>query len=230
MGNWAYDVAHVLGGAMLLCSFLLLSQRRLASLIWLLAAQGVLLAAAAAWQGWAQASPQLYASAGIALVAKGIAIPWALRVAVRRIGGQNDGYAAGQTGDGPHAAMPPMAALLAGGGLVALAILVALPVSTGSRVLTREDLAIALSILLLGLLMMCTRRHALAQAAGLLSMENALMLAAVGAAGMPLVVEISAAGLVLVVAALAGLFGLRMREHVASLDTHVLDSHRGDRR
>ena len=55
------------------------------------------------------------------------------------------------------------------------------------------------------------------------------MLAAVGAAGMPLVVELSAAGLVLVVAALAGLFGMRMREQVASLDTQALDAHRGDR-
>jgi hydrogenase-4 component E len=226
MGSWAYDVAHVLGGAILLCSFLLLSQRRLGGVIWLLAVQGVLLAAAAAWQAWAQEAPHLYASAVIALVAKGIAIPWALRVAVRRIGDDSTGPVPG----GPHAALSPIPALLAGGALVALAILVALPVSTGSRVLTREDLAIALSILLLGLLMMCTRRHALAQAAGLLSMENALMLAAVGAAGMPLVVELSAAGLVLVVAALAGLFGMRMREHVPSLDTTVLDAHRGDRR
>lgn len=220
MGQWEYDVAHVLGGAMLLCSFLLLSQRRLGSIIGLLAAQGVLLAAAAAWQGHAQGSPHLYASAAIALVAKGIAIPWALLRAMRRIG------------DAPAADTPlgPLPSLLAGGALLALAILVALPVSTGSRVLTREDLAIALAIMLLGMLMMCTRRHALAQAAGLLSMENALILAAVGAAGMPLVVELSAAGLVLVVAALAGLFGARMREHVASLDITVLDAHRGDRR
>ena len=218
MGQWEYDVAHVIGGAMLLCSFLLLSRRRMGGVIGLLAVQGLLLAAAAAWQGWAQGAPHLYASAGIALIAKGIAIPWALRTAVRRIG------------DAPEEALGPMPALLAGGALLALAILVALPVSTGSRVLTREDLAVALAILLLGLLMMCTRRHALAQAAGLLSMENGLMLAAVGAAGMPLVVELSAAGLVLVVAALAGLFGLRMREHVDSLDTGVLDSHRGDRR
>lgn len=226
MGNWTYDVAHVLGGAMLLCSFLLLSQRRLGGAIWLLAVQGVLLAVAAAWHGWAQGAPHLYASAGIALLAKGIAIPWALRAAMRRIGDEMPSALSG----GSHTAMSPMPALLAGGALVALAILVALPISTGSRVLTRADLAIALSILLLGLLMMCTRRHALAQAAGLLSMENALMLAAVGAAGMPLVVELSAAGLVLVVAALAGLFGMRMREHVASLDTGVLDAHRGDRR
>jgi hydrogenase-4 component E len=51
MGGLAYDIAHVLGGAMLLCSFLLLTQRRLGGLIWLLAAQGLLLAMAAAWQG-----------------------------------------------------------------------------------------------------------------------------------------------------------------------------------
>lgn len=219
MGTLAYDIAHVLGGAMLLCSFLLLSQRRLGALIWLLAAQGVLLAMAAGWQGYAQGGTHLYVSAAIALLAKGIGIPWALHVAIRRIGGAE-----------ADAGLRAMPALLLGGAMVALAILVALPVSTGSRVLTREDLAIALSILLLGLLMMCTRRHALAQAAGLLSMENALMLAAVGAAGMPLVVEISAAGLVLVVAALAGLFGMRMREHVATLDTGVLDTHRGDPR
>ncbi len=220
MGSLAYDIAHVLGGAMLLCSFLLLSQRRLGALIWLLAAQGMLLAMAAAWQGYSQGAVHLYTSAGIALLAKGIAIPWALRVAVARIG---------TAAEADHG-LPTMPALLAGGAMVALAILVALPISTGTRVLTREDLAIALAILLLGLLMMCTRRHALAQAAGLLSMENALMLAAVGAAGMPLVVEISAAGLVLVVAALAGLFGLRMREHMATLDTQVLDTHRGDAR
>lgn len=217
MGSLAYDIAHVLGGGMLLCSFLLLTQRRLGGLIWLLAAQGLLLAMAAAWQGYSQGSAHLYASAGIAFAAKAVTIPLALREATRRAGGGGD------------AGLPAMPALLGGGAMVALAILVALPVSTGTSALAREDLAIALSILLLGLLMMCTRRHALAQAAGLLSMENALMLAAVGAAGMPLVVELSAAGLVLVVAALAGLFGMRMREQVASLDTTALDAHRGDR-
>jgi hydrogenase-4 component E len=218
MGGLAYDIAHVLGGAMLLCSFLLLTQRRLGGLIWLLAAQGLLLAMAAAWQGYSQGSVHLYASAAIALAAKAVAIPLALREATRRTGG-----AAADAG------LPTIPALLGGGAMVALAILVALPASAGTSALMREDLAIALSILLLGLLMMCTRRHALAQAAGLLSMENALMLAAIGAAGMPLVVELSAAGLVLVVAALAGLFGMRMREQVASLDTQALDAHRGDR-
>jgi hydrogenase-4 component E len=220
MGSLAYDIAHVLGGAMLLCSFLLLTQRRLGGLIWLLAGQGLLLAMAAAWQGYTQGSGHLYASAGIAFAAKAVAIPLALREATRRIG----------PGAGDDAGLRTMPALLGGGAMVALAILVALPVSAGNSALTREDLAIALSILLLGLLMMATRRHALAQAAGLLSMENALMLAAVGAAGMPLVVELSAAGLVLVVTALAGIFGMRMREQVASLDTQALDAHRGDRR
>jgi hydrogenase-4 component E len=55
-----------------------------------------------------------------------------------------------------------------------------------------------------------------------------LVLAAVGVAGMPLVVEISTAGLVLVIAILAGVFARRLRERWGSEDTAMLDSHRGE--
>ena len=62
-----------------------------------------------------------------------------------------------------------------------------------STALTREDLALALSVVLLGLLMMMTRRNAVSQVVGFMSLENGLILAATGAEGMPLVVEISVA-------------------------------------
>ena len=64
--------------------------------------------------------------------------------------------------------------------------------------LAREDLAFALSIVLLGLLMMITRRNAVSQAIGFLSLEDGLVLAATGAHGMPLVIEVSVAFSVLV--------------------------------
>jgi len=44
---------------------------------------------------------------------------------------------------------------------------------------------------LLGLLVMVTRRNAVSQVVGFMSLENGLVLAATGAKGMPLVVEIS---------------------------------------
>ena len=219
-GQLPYDVAHLLGGAMLLISFVLLYQRRVPAVINALAAQGALLAAAAAWQGWVQGAPQLYLTAIIALAAKAVLIPLALRVLVRRL----DLHRTVETalGIGPS--------LIAGVALVALAILVVLPVTAGARAITREDLALALSVVLLGMLMMITRRNAILQVVGLMSMENGLILAAVGVAGMPLVVELSTAALVLVAFVVAGVFVFQIRERFDSVDIGFLESHRGERR
>lgn len=217
-GELPYDVAHVLGGAMLLVSFVLLYQRRTAALVNALALQGWLLAAAAVWQGYVQGAPQLYVTGVIALAAKGIAIPLYLHRMIRsRL---------------PDRAVEPApgigANMLAGALLVVLAILVVLPVTTGAKALAREDLAVALSIVLLGLLTMVTRRSALGQVAGLMTLENGLILAAVGVAGMPLVIEISTAGLVLVIIVIAGFFTRLLRERFDSLDTDALNPHRGE--
>ena len=57
---------------------------------------------------------------------------------------------------------------------------------------------VALSVVLLGLLMMVTRRNAVSQVVGFMSLENGLVLAATGAKGMPLVVEISIAFSILI--------------------------------
>jgi len=218
-GQPAYDVAHLLAGLVLLCSFALLYQRRAEALLGALALQGALLAAAAAWQGWAQGAPQLYATALIALVAKGALIPLALARVMRRLG----------TGGEVEPALGVGPSMILGVALVALALLVALPVASGASALAREDLGVALGVALLGMLVMITRRNAVSQVVGLMSLENGVVLAAVGVRGMPLVVELSTAGLVLVVAVVAGLFASRIRERFASLDAAALDDHRGER-
>ena len=81
--------------------------------------------------------------------------------------------------------------MLTGLGLVALSILLVMPVGGSVSVLAREDLAFALAVILLGMLMMITRRNAVTQIVGFMSLENGLVLAATGAKGMPLVVEFS---------------------------------------
>ena len=88
----------------------------------------------------------------------------------------------------------------------------------------------ALSVVLLGLLMMITRRNALTQVIGFLSLENGLILAAVGIAGMPLVVELSSAFLVLIVFIVFGVFFFRIRDRFDSLDVHHLDQVGGSQR
>src|SRR5256886_807641 len=88
--------------------------------------------------------------------------------------------------------------MLLGMGLVALSMVVMLRVTAEADPLAREDLAFALSVVLLGLLMMVTRRNAVSQIVGFMSLENGLVLAATGAKGMPLVVEISIAFSILI--------------------------------
>ena len=179
-GDVGYDVAHLLGGGVLLLSFGLLCRRRTGGLIGLYAWQAGVLAAAAASQAWVQGAPQLYVTAAVTL-AKAVAIPTALRRISDRLA------LAGEH----EAGLGTFAAMAAGVAVVALAVLAVPP--------TREDLALALSVALVGVLVTTTRRSALGQVIGFLSMENGLVLAVVGAAGMPLAVELSVAMLVLAV-------------------------------
>lgn len=218
-GSPAYDVAHLLGGGVLLLSFIMLYQRRIGAVISAFAVQGALLAAAAAWQGWVQGAPGLYVTAIIAFGAKAVAIPLALRLLVGRLGQ----HRAVETGSGIGGS------LLAAIGLVGLAVLVVLPVTAGGATpLARVDLTIALSVVLLGMLAMIARRNAVSQVIGLLSLENGLILAAVGVVGMPLVVELSTAALVLMVALVAAVVVFQIRERLDTLDTSILDRHGGD--
>jgi hydrogenase-4 component E len=119
--------------------------------------------------------------------------------------------------------------MLIGIGLVALSILVMRPVTAASDILAREDLAFALSVILLGLLMMITRRNAVSQVVGFMSLENGLVLAAAGAKGMPLVVEISVAFSILIAFIVIGVFLFRIRERFDTVDLEALDRFRGER-
>ena len=212
-GALPYDFAHLLGGVMLLLSFALLSQRKIAATIDIYALQAVTLAVAACWQGWVQGEPSLYLTGAIAFAAKAVIIPVMLRRSLRRL----------NLRDAREEALGIFASMALGVALVALSIMVVLPTTMQAGALTREDLALALSVLLLGLLMMITRRTAFTQVIGFMSLENGLILAAVGVAGMPLVVELSVAVLVLVGFVVFGVFLKRMNVHFHSLDTSVLD-------
>ena len=217
-GQLPYDLAHLLGGAVLLLSFVLLYKRRISAVINAFATQGALLALAAAWQGYVQGAAGLYVTAAIAFGAKAVLIPYALHRLVRRFNLQR----------GVDPALGIGGSLIAGVALAGFAMMVVLPATAGQRALAREDLALALSVVLLGGLMMITRRNLISQVIGLLSLENGLILAAVGVAGMPLVMELSTAALVLMLAVIAGVFALQMGESFQSLDTESLQSHRGE--
>jgi hydrogenase-4 component E len=206
--NFVYPLAHALGGVMLLCAFSLLSQRRLAAMISIYQIEAIVLTLAAFWQGFAQHATELYLTGFITLVIKAIIAPIALRRIVQRFAMIR----------AVETAMPVGLSMILGVGLIGVAVLVVLPTTMNSVTLTREDLAISLSIVLLGLLVMTTRRNALSQVIGFLSTENGLVLAAIGMPGMPFVAELSVALLVLVAFLVVGVFVFRVREHFDTLD------------
>ena len=173
-----------------------------------------------AWQAYIQDAPHLYITAAIALVFKAIVIPVGLRRIIQRLGIHRDIETA--VGIGPT--------MLAGIGLVSFSMVLMLRVTPEADPLAREDLAFALSVILLGLLMMVTRRNAVSQVVGFMSLENGLVLAATGAKGMPLVVEISVAFSILIAFIVIGVFLFRIRERFDSVDVGALDDYRGERR
>ena len=219
MHGLAFDIAHLLTGSLVLVSFMLLYQGRMFSLLNVFALHAFVLSLSVAWQALVQGAPHLYVTAALALVFKAIVIPVALHRIVRRLGIHQTLEIVG--GIGPT--------MLAGMGLVALSIVVMLPVTVGVDTLAREDLAFALSVVLLGLLMMVTRRNAVSQVIGFMSLENGLVLAATGAKGMPLVVEISIAFSILIAFIVIGIFLFRIRERFDTVDVHALDRFRGER-
>ena len=214
-----FDIAHMLAGALVLVSIVQLYQDRLSALLNVFALHAVVLALSVAWQAYIQNAPQLFITALIALVFKGIIIPVALHRMIRRLGIHREIETVGGIG----------LTMLAGMGLVALSMVVMLKVTTDADPLAREDLAFALSVILIGLLMMVTRRNAVSQVVGFMSLENGLILAATGAKGMPFVVEISIAFSILIAFIVIGIFLFRIRERFDTVDVGALDRFRGDR-
>ncbi len=220
MNGLTFDIAHLLAGGLVLISFLMLYQDRLFALINVFALHAIVLALSVAWQAYIQDAHHLYVTAVIALVFKAIIIPVGLHRIIQRLGIHRDIETA--VGIGPT--------MLAGIGLVTLSLVLMLRVTPEADPLAREDLAFALSIILLGLLVMVTRRNAVSQVIGFMSLENGLVLAATGAKGMPLVVEISVAFSILIAFIVIGVFLFRIRERFDSVDVGALDDYRGERR
>lgn len=203
-----------LAALILLSSFLLLAQTRIVSLIHTFAWQGLLLFAVTCLMGAASGRHHLFISAAMTLALKVFFIPWLLRRLVIKLDIRREVETVG----GPSLVM------IAGGALVLFSYYVVLPIRELSLVSTRNTIAISLAVILVGMLMIITRRKAVAQVIGFMSMENGLFFAAISATyGMPMVVELGIAFDVLVAAILFGIFFFQLRAGIGSLDVDHLN-------
>jgi hydrogenase-4 component E len=216
----AYDISHLLAGAMLVTSFALLYQDRIIAVLNAFAAQSITLALAVAWSAWSRDRPDLFITAAIAFSLKGVVIPVALHRTVTRLGIHREVEKVVGVG----------VALVVALALTGLSQALVVKVARGTASYAREELALALAVILIGFLMMIVRRNAVTQIVGFMSMENGLILAATGARGMPLVVEVSVAFSVLIALFVFAVFVFRIRERFDTIDIEALDRMRGDRR
>jgi hydrogenase-4 component E len=205
-----FSQAIILFAALVLfTSFVMLAQTRTQPLIFTFAWQGFLLAVVTALVAYVSNHPDLYVSAALTVVLKVVLIPWLLYRLSIRLNMQHDA----------EVIKHPSLLLLGGAGLVIFSYYVALPIVRLSGLATRNTIAVSIAVELIGMLLMCVRRTAVAQVIGFMSMENGLFFSAVVSTyGMPLIVELGVAFDVLVAAILFGVFFIHLRDSFDSLD------------
>jgi len=209
------QLVNVLAAFLLLIAFAMLSQRRVLTLIHLLAWQGAALAASTAIVAWSTGQTHLYYSAVLTVLLKVILIPWVLHRLIDRLFIRWD----------IETLINIPTTMLIGIGLVIFAFALATPISQMATTLTRSTLGIALASVLLSFLMMIVRQKAVPQVIGFLAMENGLFFAATSATyGMPLVVELGVALDVLVGTFIFGIFFFHIRERFDSLDIRHMEN------
>lgn len=209
----------VFSAILLFTSFALLAQRRLLAQVHVFAWQGAVLATVTAFAAAAGDAPHLYLSALLTLALKALLIPAMLRRLIRRLDLER------------HVDLLQHGApvLMIGAALVLFSYWISLPIERLDIQVTRNVLSLSLAVVLLGLLVMVARTHAITQVVGFMSIENGLFLAAVSATqGMPMIVELGIAFDVLVAAILFGVFFLQISESIDSLDVDRLNRLRAE--
>ena len=208
------QILNLLAAILLLLAFAMLAQRRVRTLVNLFAAQGLALAISTGLVAYTTGQQHLWWSAGLTLLLKVILLPWLLHRLIRQLDVRWD----------VEGLINIPTTMLIGIVLVVFSFNLAVPISQLASTVTRATLGIAMAIVMLSFLMMITRRKAIPQVIGFLSMENGLFFAATSATyGMPMVVELGIALDVLVGMLILGVFFFQIRERFDSLDLKHLE-------
>ena len=209
------QILNTLAALLLLLSFAMLAQRRIVTLVNLLALQGALLCTATLLLAWRTGASHLYVSAALTLGLKVIFLPWLLHRLIRRLGVYWD----------TESLLNVVGTMLAGVLIVIFSFGLAQPISALASTATRNSIGIALAVILIAFLTMITRRKAMSQVVGFLSMENGLFFGAMSATyGMPMIVELGVALDVLVAMLVLGVFFFQIREQFDSLELSQFES------
>lgn len=214
----ASELLQLLGAVLVLTAFWMLAARRLEDYLNAYTVQSVAVALVATVVGVFTGRADLYAVALLTVLVKAVAITVILRSAARRLPSHRE----------VRSVLNLPTSLLIGVALVLLAFVTSPAVVAPGTFLNEPPLAISLALVLIGLFIISSRRHVLAQVVGLLTIENGLFSGAIAIAyGMPLIVEFGILFDVLVAVIVLGLLVSLIRHHVLTADTGELRQLRG---
>jgi hydrogenase-4 component E len=203
---------------MLLTAYLMVGQKALFTAIRLYGLQSMLLGGIAVVMGLADHRLHLFVSAVLTIALKGLLIPWFLMRVIDRVG--------------IHREIEPIlnvpSSLLICLGLTVIGYRVSTSLADAADGAAHHVIGVALSMLLMGLFLMVTRRKALTQILALLTVENAVFLVALGATtGMPLIVELGISFDVIVAVLVLGILVHRIVDRFESMDVSRLSKLKG---
>jgi hydrogenase-4 component E len=214
----AVQTLQVLGALLLLTAFATVAARLLSGAIQTYVIQSLVLALVAAVVGYFTHSVDLYLVAVLTVIVKCGAIAWILRNAARRLHLQRELR--------PYLNIP--ASLLVCAALTLLAFFSSPAVVAPGTFLNEPPLAISIAMVLIGLFLLSSRRHAIAQVIGLLTIENGLFSGAIAIAyGMPFIVEFGILFDILVAVIVMSLLVTLIQREFVTADTADLRRLRG---
>jgi hydrogenase-4 component E len=212
------DVLILSAAGMLVTAYLMVAQKGLFTTIRLFGMQSLLLAIVTATIAFSEARHELLVTAALTVALKTVLIPWFLMRVIDRIGIHREIE--------PFLNVP--ASLLVCVGLTVVGYRVSTGFPEGGQGVSHHLIGVALSILLIGLFLMVTRKKAITQVLALLTVENAVFLVAVGVtSGMPLVVELGMSFDVMLAVLILGVLVHRIVDRFESMDVSRLSKLKG---
>ena len=203
---------------MLVTAYLMVGQRALFTAIRLFAVQSLFLGMLAATIAMSESRHELLVTSALTIALKTILIPWFLMRVIDRIGihREIEGF------------LNVPASLLACAGLTVVGYQVSSAFPEGGRGVSHHLIGVALSLLLIGLFLMVSRKKAITQILALLTVENAVFLVAIGVtSGMPLVVEFGISFDVILAVLILGILVHRIVDRFESMDVSRLSTLKG---
>jgi hydrogenase-4 component E len=208
----------IFAAAILVTAFLVVSSRSLGFYIRLFALQSLFLGVVALLVVVGYGETHILIAAILTIAIKAIAIPVVLTKMIDRIQVQKE----------IDFSINITASLLLCGGMVILADSVAQSIlgsQQGDAPAVSRVLSVSIALMLIGLFIMTTRKKALTQIIGLLTMENGVFLSGLSITyGMPLIVEVGIFFDILIAVLILGVFVFRINKTFETINIDTLRS------